>query len=87
MSTGEVQFLVADAVFGFGGVALFYSSKRLSKSYNAWTTQLRTRFPRISPPPTPEKAQSNYWTIVFLFRIVGTFLFFASFWLAYDSFH
>jgi hypothetical protein len=82
-----MQFLVADIVIGFGGAVLLYSSKRLSKGYNAWTTRLRTRFPRINPPPTPERAQSNYWTIVILFRIVGTFLFFGSLWAAYESFH
>ena len=87
MSSGGMQFLVADTVIGFGGVVLFYSSKRLSKRYNAWTTRLRTRFPGINPAPTPKKAQSNYWTMVILFRIGGTFLFFASIWAAYDSFH
>jgi hypothetical protein len=87
VSTGDAQFLVVDAVIGLATAVLFYSSKRLSNGYNAWTTRLRTRFRNINPPPTPEKAQSNYWTMVILFRIVGAFLFLASSWAAYDWFH
>ena len=87
VNTGDAQFLVADAVIGLAGAFLFYSSNPLSNGYNAWTTRLRTRFPNINPPPTPEKAQSNYWAMVILFRIVGAFLFLASTWAAYDWFH
>jgi hypothetical protein len=87
MSTSEVQFLVVDTVIALAGVILFYSSQQLSKRYNSWTTRLRTRMPKINPPPSPEKAQSNYWTMTVFFRVVGGFLFLFSIWAAYDSRH
>jgi hypothetical protein len=87
MTHGNAQFLVVDAIIALAGAVLFYLSKQLSKRYNAWTTRLRTRFPNINPPPTPEKAQTNYWLMVTLIRILGAFLFLASVWAAYDSFH
>jgi hypothetical protein len=87
MPPSDTQFLVVDAVIALAGAAFFYSSKYLSNRYNAWTTRLRPRMPIINPPPSPEKLESNYWTMVILFRIVGGLLFFFSIWAAYDSGH
>ncbi|HEY4708696.1 MAG TPA: hypothetical protein VIH46_00855 [Candidatus Acidoferrales bacterium] len=55
------------------GAALIVWSAQLSKRYNAWTTGLRERYPRISPPPTPEMRQMNTKIMTWLFRVAGAF--------------
>jgi hypothetical protein len=56
------------------GASLIVWSAPLSAGYNAWTTALRERYPRINPPPTPEMRQLNARIMTWLFRIVGLFL-------------
>jgi hypothetical protein len=47
--------------------------------YNAWTTSLRERYPRINPPPTPQMREMNTKIMKWLFRVVGAFLVMFSF--------
>jgi hypothetical protein len=69
-----VDFMVL-ANAAFAGAALFYLAKPMSERYNAWTTRLRERYPKISKPPTPEKAMLNYKIMVIWFRVVGALVF------------
>ena len=67
--------IVQWACLGVLGATLFYWSARLSLIYNAWTTSFRERHPHINPPPTAEARNSNTKTMMWLFRILGAFLF------------
>ena len=72
-------------VAGFAGAALFVWSKPLSRKYNGWTTSLRTKYPNINPPPTPQAAELNYKIIVVLLRVMGAALFVVALWVAYET--
>jgi hypothetical protein len=61
------------------GAVLVYWSERFSMRYNAWTTSLRERYPRINPPPTPQIREMNTKIMKWLFRVVGAFLVMFSF--------
>lgn len=68
-----VEFMVL-ANLAFGGAALFYWAKPMSRGYNEWTTRFRERHPQISKPPSLKAASLNYKTMVFVFRIAGAVL-------------
>jgi hypothetical protein len=67
------------------GATLVYWSGQLSIRYNAWTTGLRERYPRINPPPTPQMRQMNTNIMTRLFRIAGAFLVLFSFNALFSS--
>jgi hypothetical protein len=56
------------------GFILVYWASSLSVRYNAWTTGLRQRHPRINPPPTPEWRARNTKIMTAMFRVFGVFL-------------
>ncbi|MGB6199250.1 MAG: hypothetical protein WBF35_06840 [Candidatus Acidiferrales bacterium] len=56
------------------GIALIIYSESLSRGYNAWTTRLRERHPKISRPPTPEARELNTRIMTWGFRILGATL-------------
>jgi hypothetical protein len=66
------------------GAALVCWSEH-SIRYNAWTTGLRERYPRISPPPTPEMRQMNTKIMTWLFRVAGAFFVVFSFIALFSS--
>jgi hypothetical protein len=82
MANWSAQFVALDTSFALAGVALFYWSRLLSQKYNAWTTRLRTKFPNINPPPTPQMAQLNHKVMLNLIRICGVILFAGAVWAA-----
>jgi hypothetical protein len=55
------------------GVMVFVGALQLSQRYNAWTTTLRRRHPRINPPPTEQARKLNEAIMMWLFRIVGAY--------------
>ena len=56
------------------GLALIVWAVPLSVRYNAWTTRLRERHPKINPPPTPEWRARNTKIMKVMFRVFGMFL-------------
>jgi hypothetical protein len=72
-------------VLSVAGAALFASSKPLSRKYNAWTTQWRTKHQWLSPPPTPQAAELNSRIMFVLFRLLGAWLFILGLWAAYAT--
>jgi len=56
------------------GIVLLYFSRNLSVRYNKWTTALRTRFPRLSPPPTPGMTELNIKIMTWLIRLVDVYV-------------
>ena len=82
MTNWSAQFVALDASLALLGLAVFYLSKLLSRKYNAWTTRLRARFPKLNPPPTPQMAEVNYKIMLNLFRICGVALFAGAFLVA-----
>lgn len=67
------------------GAALVCWSAQLSIRYNPWTTGLRQRYPRISPPPTPEMRQMNTKIMTWLCRVAGAFFVVFSFIALFSS--
>jgi hypothetical protein len=67
------------------GATLVYWSGQLSIRYNAWTTGLCERYPRINPPPTPEMRQMNTKIMTWLFRVAGAFLAVFSFFALFSN--
>ena len=63
------------------GMSVIYWSNNLSLRYNAWTTGLRERHPRINPPPTPRMRTLNTKIMTWLFRFVGAYIILASMFL------
>ena len=62
-------------VLGIGyaviGLALIVWAAPLSVRYNAWTTGLRERHPKINPPPTPEWRARNTKIMTVMVRVFG----------------
>lgn len=56
------------------GLALLIWASPFSIHYNAWTTGLRERHPRVNPPPSPEWQARNTKIMRVMFRVVGVFL-------------
>jgi hypothetical protein len=74
MSAAAAVPLVVWACLTVLGASLIVWSFPMAVRYNAWTTALRERHPRINPPPTPQMRQLNTKIMTWLFRIVGLFL-------------
>ena len=55
------------------GLPLLYWAAPLSLRYNAWTTGLRQRQPKVNPPPTPEWRARNTKIMTIMFRVLGIF--------------
>jgi len=65
-----LEFLVGGTAV-LVGCALFYWSKPISRQYNAWTTALRTKLPRLNKPPSARNAELNYEIMNYLIRCCG----------------
>lgn len=63
------------ACAALGGLVVCIYARRLSLRYNAWTTALRTRRPDFNPPPTPKARERNTKIMIWLFRILGIWVF------------
>jgi hypothetical protein len=70
LSPTELTTLLLSSL-GLGGFALLFWSRDLSLRYNAWTTRLREKHPRINPPPTPKMRALNESIMTWIFRFVG----------------
>jgi hypothetical protein len=70
-----MPFLIGASV-GLIGLAIIYWSRPLSERYNAWTTGLRERHPKINPPPTQAWRRRNTTIMTWLFRLAGAYLVF-----------
>jgi hypothetical protein len=67
------------AVVLFGGLivagaALIVWARELSFGYNAWTTRLRRRYPRILRFPTAESQARSVEIMIWLYRGIGVAL-------------
>jgi hypothetical protein len=56
---------------------VYWRARRLSERYNAWTTRLRGRNARLSPPPTPRMLEANTRIMTWIIR--GSAIWFALF--------
>ena len=61
-------------------VTIFFKASAFSRRYNAWTTALRTKYPRINPPPSEQARRLNETTMTWMFRILAAFLAWMAFW-------
>jgi hypothetical protein len=53
------------------GMAVVFRSRQLSERYNAWTTKVRQRNPRMNIPPTPEMLALNTKIMTGLIGFLG----------------
>lgn len=76
---------VIEIGFAILGLALALRAPSLSIRYNAWTTSLRQRHPKLSPPPTQNMFQLNTKIMRILFQFLGVFLLLLSAWLMWAT--
>jgi hypothetical protein len=67
-------YLLLGSNYAVVGLAFLWQAKPLSVRYNAWTTGLRERHPKINPLPTPEWRVRNTKIMTVMFRLLGVFL-------------
>jgi glycopeptide antibiotics resistance protein len=65
------------------GIFLIYFAQNISVRYNKWTTALRIRFSRLSPPPTPRMTDLNIKIMTWLIRLVGAYVLVSAAFLIY----
>ena len=69
-----MQKFIFELVWGCGTIFwgwVCWRSRPLSVRYNGWTTRLRSRYARISPPPPPRMLEVNTRIMTWIIRLAA----------------